>query len=112
MEFQSHGNGLALKALQQVRGPRCNHFWPVGEGCPFSFVRANEGRKLLCCSSGHASPPIGHESMGQGHRILRWAKALEGAGEAAGPEYSLINARPRQMRSCVDKHQVLRDRNS
>jgi hypothetical protein len=81
IEFQSNGDGLALKALPQVRGPRCNHCWPVGSGCPCSFVRArdlqadimlrigpieaNEGRKLPCCSSGHASPPIGHESMGQ-----------------------------------------------
>ena len=75
-------------------------------------IEANEGRKLLCCSSGHASPPIGHERIGQGHVILRWAKALEGAGEAAGPAYSLINARPRRMRSCLEKHRVLRDRHS
>jgi hypothetical protein len=92
MKFQSQSDGLALKALQQVRDPRIHHCWPGSQGLPFSFVsarnlqtdivlrlgpsEADEGRKLLRGASGHVAPRIGDERIGQGHASWRWAKAL------------------------------------
>jgi hypothetical protein len=42
MEFKGDRDRLSLTALQQIRGPRLNPFWPVFQDVKFPLVRASD----------------------------------------------------------------------
>jgi hypothetical protein len=125
---ESPGDGPARPTLQERRGPRLAHCWPVRHDLPCSVGRARgvQADRLVgigpiaadtrgqrrCGSTRHGSAPLDQAQGGQGQACLRCAQAVERAEGAASPASSLSHARPRRRRRGVEKPQGLEDRDA